>query len=78
MSRSLLSSILLPDGRTLPINLSAFIMFQSMFDAAGLWQLTLPIPNDSNLVGVTVYSCYVSYQSRIFGISKNFSFMIQS
>lgn len=71
-------SVPLPDGRSVPVDLSIFLLFQSMFDAAGLWQLTLPIPNESNLVGVEVYCCYVSIQSGIFGISQSYSFTVQS
>ena len=71
-------NISLPDGRTLPVNLSSFLLFQSLFDAMGEWRVTLPIPNDSNLVGISVYTCYVSFLSGIQGISNSFSLTIQS
>jgi sugar lactone lactonase YvrE len=70
-------SIPLVDGRCVPVDLSAFVLLQSMFDTTGLWRLTLPIPNDSGLVGLQVYTCFLSYQSGIFGISKSHSFTIQ-
>ena len=41
------------------------------------YHLTIPIPNDPGMVGVDVYTCYVSFQSGIFGISKSHSFTIQ-
>jgi len=69
--------ILLPNGRTLPVDLSAFVLLQSLFDSAGLWRLTLSIPNDNNMVGLKVYTCFVSLHSGIFGISESFGFTIQ-
>jgi hypothetical protein len=70
-------SLPLVDGREVPVDLSTFVLLQSMFDGAGLWRLTLPIPNDSGLVGLEVYTCYLSYQSLIFGIAERHSFTIQ-
>jgi streptogramin lyase len=67
----------LPSGRSIPVDLSAFLLLQSTFDAMGQWQLSLPIPNNSDLVGVTVYSCYVTLQEGIFGISNSYGFTIQ-
>lgn len=71
-------NIPLKDGRTVPVDLSAFVLIQSMFDTAGLWRLTLPIPNDTGLVGLQLFTCFLSYQSGIFGISASYSFAIQS
>ena len=69
-------TILLPTGRTLPVNLSAFIMLQSLYDAAGQWSLSLSIPNDNGLVGLDLFTCHVSTNPGIFGISHSYQVTI--
>jgi len=71
------ASIPLPNGRIFPLDLSAYILFPSTFDTSGQWVFQAPIPNKTYLVGLDVYSCYISYQSRIYGISNSFMFTIQ-
>ena len=67
---------LLPDGRLLPVDLSSFLLFQSVFDPAGAWTFLAPIPNKAEFHNLQLHATYVSIEGGVFGISKRFSLTI--
>ena len=70
-------TILLPDGRMFPLNFPLFSLFSGVLDSNGRAINYLPIPNDSQLVGQTIYVAFVTADlSGIKSISPYFPIKI--